>query len=71
MPIQVKCIPTGFINYSKCKLDDNIKLIDNEIYNIYYSEDIYNPSENINDLSIGKFKFINTNENNELFYKVK
>ena len=70
-PIIIKCISTIFSNLSECKLDKNIELKDNEVYNIYYSENIYNISENINEISIGKFKYLNTNNNNKLFYSIK
>lgn len=55
---------------SECEIDDNINLIDNEIYSIYYSNNIYNTSEDIVDEPIGEFKYINTNLLNELYYKI-
>ena len=70
-PIKLECSSNDFNNYSECKLDRNIELIDNEIYNIYYSENIYNLSENINEIPIGKFKYLNTNYNDKLFYSIK
>ena len=70
-PIKIECKSTVFNNLSKCKLNKNIELKDNEIYNIYYSENIYNLSDNINEIPIGKFKYLNTNFNNKLFYTIK
>ena len=68
-PIKIKCTSSFSSMFSECKLD--FDLIDNEIYNIYYSENIYNLSEDINEIPIGKFKYLNTNFNNKLFYSIK
>ena len=71
-PIKLKCTSLLFDDkFSECKFDENVNLIDNEIYNIYYSEDIYNLSNNINEIPIGQFKYLNTNNDNKLFYSVK
>ena len=43
---------------------------DNEVYNIYYSENIYNKSEDIEKEPIGHFTYINTNILDELYYYV-
>ena len=72
-PIIVKCYPSEEDEYesvSKCELDQEIELIDNEIYEIYYSENIYNISEDINEEPIGKFKYINTEILDELYYSI-
>ena len=68
-PIKIKCTSSFSNIFSECKLVTD--LIDNEIYNIYYSENIYNLSEDINEIPIGKFKYLNTNFNNKLFYSIK
>jgi len=70
-PIQVKCISSQD-NYriSICKLDENINLIDNEVYNIYYSSNIYNITNHIVEIPIGEFKYVNTNLFNQLYYKL-
>lgn len=70
-PIQVKCISSQD-NYriSICKLDENINLIDNEVYNIYYSSNIYNITNHIVEIPIGEFKYVNTNLCNQLYYKL-
>ena len=70
-PIKIKCLINNSYNFSECKLNKNIELKDNEIYKIYYSDNIYNLSENINEIPIGKFKYLNTNFNNKLFYSIK
>ena len=70
-PIIVKCYPLPDDEYnSECKIDDEIKLIDNEIYDVYYSENIYNISEDINEIPIGNIQYIDTNILDELYYDV-
>ena len=70
-PIIVRCIPSPDDEHeSECEIDDEIKLIDNEIYNIYYSDNIYNISEDINDEPIGEFEYIDTNILDELYYSI-
>ena len=44
---------------------------DQRIYNIYYSKNIKDPFKEINDNPIGEFKYINTNNNNKLYYSLK
>ena len=70
-PIKIKCFSQNFLNISECKIDDDIKLKDNEIYDIYYMDKINNSYENINENPIGKFKYINTKYKNKLFYYIK
>lgn len=71
-PIPVKCSPLDLNNgISKCKIGENIKLIDNEIYNIYYSTNIYNISEDIVEVPIGEFKYIDTYINNKSYYSIE
>ena len=73
MPIKIKCFPSEEDQYesvSKCEIDESIQLIDNEIYEIYYSENIYNISENIIEEPIGEFKYINTEILDELYYSI-
>lgn len=70
-PIIIRCLPSDKNeDISRCKIKDNIKLIDNQIYNIYYSDNIYNISEDINNNPIGEFKYINTNKFEKLYYNV-
>ena len=42
-PIKIKCNPFILNELSECEIDNNSLLIDNEIYNIYYSENIKHP----------------------------
>ena len=70
-PIIIRCLPSDKNeDISRCEIKDNIKLIDNQIYNIYYSDNIYNISEDINNNPIGEFKYINTNKFEKLYYNV-
>jgi len=55
---------------SECDIDDYLFLKDNEMYSIYYSENIYNISEDISPDPIGEFQYINTNLLDELYYYV-
>ena len=57
-------------NTSECEIDDEHNLIDNEIYNIYYSKNIYNISEDIVEEPIGEFKYVDTNLLDELYYEI-
>ena len=71
-PIKIKCIPSKIKEkISICEIDKNINLIDNQIYSIYFSENIYNISDNIVDKPIGEFKYVNTNKLNQLYYDIK
>ena len=69
-PIIVRCSPLDD-HTSECEIDDDIPLKDNEYYNIYYTDNIYNISQDINLESIGQFQFIDTNLLDELYYIVK
>ena len=53
---------------SICELGEDLFLIDNEYYNIYYSNNIFNLYEEINEIPIGEFKYINTNKNEKFYY---
>ena len=71
-PIAVRCSSLDIKNgLSRCKIDEDIKLIDNEVYNIYYSNNIYNISEDIIEEPIGELNYINTNNDNKLYYTVE
>ena len=70
-PTKIKCNPSILNELSECEIDSNSLLIDNEIYNIYYSKNIKDPFKEINDNPIGEFKYINTNNNNKLYYSLK
>ena len=54
VPVPVRCVPVD-IDHSECEIDDDVMLKDNEWYNIYYSENIYNISMDINEESLGEF----------------
>ena len=68
-PIIVRCSPLDE-DESECEIDDYLLLKDNEYYNIYSSENIYNISEDINDEPIGEFQYIDTYILDELYYYV-
>ena len=68
IPILMRC--TQFDILADCRLGPEVKLIDNEIYNIYYSENIYNIYEDIVDLPIGEFKYLDTKKLDDLYYTV-
>ena len=67
-PILLKC--TQFDVLADCRLGPEVKLIDNEIYNIYYSENIYDINKDINDKPIGEFKYLDTKQLDDLYYTV-
>ena len=70
-PIIVRCSPSEKDEYnSECEIGDEIALIDNEKYNIYYSDNIYNISEDINQEPIGEFEYVDTNLLEELYYSI-
>jgi glycerophosphoryl diester phosphodiesterase len=68
-PIIVRCIPIDD-DHSECEIDDDVYLKDNEYYNIYYSENIYNISSDINSEPIAEFQYVETNILDELYYIV-
>ena len=55
---------------SECEIDEDYDLIDNEMYSIYYSKNIYNLSEDIVETPIGEFKYVDTNLLDELYYEI-
>ena len=67
-PILIKC--TQFDILADCRLGPEVKWIDNEIYNIYYSSNIYNLYEDIHDEPIGEFKYLDTIKLDDLYYSV-
>jgi hypothetical protein len=70
-PIVIRCSPSVNDKHeSNCEIGDDVKLIDNEKYDIYYSDNIYNISEDINEIPIGEFKYIDTNILDELYYSI-
>jgi glycerophosphoryl diester phosphodiesterase len=69
IPIFLKC--TQFDVLADCRLGPEVKLIDNEIYNIYYSGNIYKLYENISDTPIGEFKYLDTIKLDDRYYTVK
>ena len=68
IPILLKC--TQFDVLADCRLGPEVKLIDNEIYNIYYSENIYEINKNIIDEPIGEFKYLDTKQLDDLYYTI-
>ena len=66
-PIVVRCSHVDE-DISECDIEDYLLLKDNELYSIYYSENIYNKSADINPEPIGEFQYINTNLLDELYY---
>ena len=68
-PIVVRCIPMDD-DHSECEIDDDVYLKDNEYYSIYYSENIYNLSSDINSEPIAEFQYVETNILDELYYIV-
>ena len=70
-PIIVNCEKTkNYTNISICTIDNNNKLIDNEIYNIYYSSNIYNISDDIVDEPIGEFTYIDSYSYSSQYYDI-
>ena len=69
IPIFLKC--TQFDVLADCRLDPEVKLKDNEIYNIYYSTNIYNLYEDIVAQPIGEFKYLDTIKLDDLYYTVR
>ena len=68
-PALVRCVPVDG-DHSECTIDDDYILKDNEWYNIYYSENIYNISMDINEQPLGEFQYIDTNILDELYYVI-
>ena len=68
-PILVRCNPVDD-EHSECEIEDEVILKDNEWYNIYYSNNIYNVSQDINEEPIGDFLYVDTNILDELYYKI-
>ena len=55
---------------SECEIDEDYDLVDNEMYSIYYSTNIYNSSMDIVEKPIGEFKYIDTNLLDEYYYDI-
>ena len=68
-PILLRC--NQFDILVDCRLGKEIKLYDNAVYNIYYTKNIYNLYEDIVDKPIGEFKYLDTKQLDDRFYKVK
>jgi len=67
-PIPLKC--TQFDVLVDCRLGQEVKLYDNAVYNIYYTKNIYKLFEDIDDKPIGEFKYLDTKQLDDRFYKV-
>ena len=68
IPIPIKC--TQFDILADCRLPPEVKLIDNEVYNIYYTKNIYEMNKDIDDTPIGEFKYLDTKKLDDIFYTV-
>ena len=69
IPLFLKC--TQFDILADCRFGPEVKLIDNVVYNIFYSENIYNLYENIVEKPIGEFKYLDTKKLDDLYYTVR
>lgn len=67
-PILLKC--TQFDILVDCRLGPEVNLIDNEIYSIYYSKNIYDINTDIIDKPIGEFKYLSTKKLDDIFYTI-
>ena len=67
-PIFLKCTQFDFL--ADCQLGREVELKDNEIYSIYYSTNIYKIYEDIQDNSIGEFKYLDTIKLDDRYYEV-
>jgi glycerophosphoryl diester phosphodiesterase len=70
-PFRVKCLNIFLDDLAECKMGPEIILRDNEFYNIFYSLNIYNKSEDINETAIGEFRFEDTKINDNKYYVIK
>ena len=71
-PFAIRCIPHDHDEEesSECELEYDLKLIDNEKYSIYYTDNIYNIFEDIKEEPIGEFQYIDTYLLDELYYSI-
>ena len=67
-PILMEC--TQFDILVNCVVGPEVKLIDNEIYSIYYSRNIYELNKDIIDKPIGEFKYLDTKKLDDIFYTI-
>ena len=70
-PYVVKCLNIFLDDLAECKMGPEIILRDNQFYNIHYSLNIYNISEDINETAIGEFRYEDTKINDNKYYIVK
>ena len=70
-PMRVQCVPIFMDDLSDCKMYDEHVLRDNEFYNIYYSNNIYNKSMDINETANGEFRSEDTKINDMRYYVIK
>ena len=68
-PILLRC--NQFDILVDCRLGQEVKLYDNAVYNIYYTKNIYKLYEDIVEKPIGEFKYYDTKQLDDRFYKVK
>ena len=67
-PILLKC--TQFDVLVDCRLGQEVKLYDNAVYNIYYTTNVYKLYEDIQSKPIGEFKYYDTKQLDDRFYKI-
>ena len=68
-PFLLKCIQFDIL--ADCNTVNQLKLIDHEIYNIYYSENIYNMNEDINNTPIGECIYLDTRQSDHFYYDIR
>ena len=68
-PFLLKCIQFDIL--ADCNAVSEVKLIDHEIYNIYYSENIYNMNEDINTTPIGECIYLDTRQSDHYYYDIR
>jgi len=68
-PFLLKCIQ--FDHLADCNPINEVKLIDHEIYNIYYSENIYNMNEDINTTPLGECIYLDTRQSDHYYYDIR
>ena len=68
-PFLLKC--TQFDVLADCRLGPEVKLIDTQIYRIYYSTNIYKLNEDIIDETIGEFQYLDTMKLDDMYYSIK
>ena len=68
-PFLLKCIQFDIL--ADCNPVSEVKLIDHEKYNIYYSENIYSMNEDINNTPIGECIYLDTMQRDQFYYDIR